>query len=133
MFSSRKQTMPPPLTFFQILPSLYVQTYSYSSLDLLRKIHLSNVSIPGQRRRRNQYCVFGMDSCNLSNAAIKITVAILFKHKTLTQCCFSVADRDTPLNYQRDKSMCVLCTLNAIPFDKQIYIYLKLQKLSGDF
>ena len=29
--------------------------------------------------------------------------------------------------------MCVLCTLKAIPFDKQIYIYLKLQKLSGDF
>ena len=29
--------------------------------------------------------------------------------------------------------MCVLCTLNAIIFDKQIYIYLKLQKLSGDF
>ena len=29
--------------------------------------------------------------------------------------------------------MCELCTLNAIPFDKQIYIYLKLQKLSGDF
>ena len=29
--------------------------------------------------------------------------------------------------------MRVLCTLNAIPFDKQIYIYLKLQKLSGDF
>ena len=29
--------------------------------------------------------------------------------------------------------MSVLCTLNAIPFDKQIYIYLKLQKLSGDF
>ena len=29
--------------------------------------------------------------------------------------------------------MCILCTLNAIPFDKQIYIYLKLQKLSGDF
>ena len=29
--------------------------------------------------------------------------------------------------------MCVMCTLNAIPFDKQIYIYLKLQKLSGDF
>ena len=27
--------------------------------------------------------------------------------------------------------MCVLCTLNAIPFDKQIYIYLKLQKLSA--
>ena len=23
--------------------------------------------------------------------------------------------------------------MNAIPFDKQIYIYLKLQKLSGDF
>ena len=29
--------------------------------------------------------------------------------------------------------MCVLGTLNAIPFDKQIYICLKLQKLSGDF
>ena len=29
--------------------------------------------------------------------------------------------------------MCVLCTLNAIPFDKQIYIYLQVQKLSGDF
>ena len=29
--------------------------------------------------------------------------------------------------------MCVLCTLNGIPFDKQIYNYLKLQKLSGDF
>ena len=28
--------------------------------------------------------------------------------------------------------MCVLGTLNAIPFDKQIYIYLKGQKLSGD-
>ena len=29
--------------------------------------------------------------------------------------------------------MCVLCTLNAISFDKQIYIYLNLQKFSGDF
>ena len=29
--------------------------------------------------------------------------------------------------------MCVLCILDVIPFDKQIYIYLKLQKLSGDF
>ena len=29
--------------------------------------------------------------------------------------------------------MCVLCTLYAILFDKQIYIYLKLQQLSGDF
>ena len=29
--------------------------------------------------------------------------------------------------------MCVLCTLNAIPFDKQIHIYLKRQNLSGDF
>ena len=42
-------------------------------------------------------------------------------------------DSDTTLNQQRDKSMCVLCTLKAIPFDKQIYIYLKLQKLSGEF
>ena len=29
--------------------------------------------------------------------------------------------------------MCLLCNLNAIPFDKQRYIYLKLQKLSGAF
>ena len=29
--------------------------------------------------------------------------------------------------------MCVLGTLNAIPFDKQIYIYLQVQKLGGDF
>ena len=29
--------------------------------------------------------------------------------------------------------MCVLGTLNAIPFTKQIYIYLQVQKLSGDF
>ena len=29
--------------------------------------------------------------------------------------------------------MCVLGTLNAIPFDKQIYIYLQVQKLSRDF
>ena len=27
--------------------------------------------------------------------------------------------------------MCVLGTLNTIPFDKQIYIYLKVQKLSA--
>ena len=68
---------------------------------------------------------------------IKITVAILFKHKTLNQCCFNVglasADSNTTLSQQRDKSMCVLGTLNAIPFDKQIYIYLQVQKLNGDF
>ena len=29
--------------------------------------------------------------------------------------------------------MCIMGTLNAIPFDKQIYIYLKVQKLSGHF
>ena len=51
----------------------------------------------------------------------------------LFQCWASVADSDITLNQQRNKSMCVLCTLNAIPFDKQIYSYLKLQKLSGDF
>ena len=41
----------------------------------------------------------------------------------------SVWDSDTTLSQQRDKSMCVL----GIPFDKQIYIYLQVQKLSGDF
>ena len=51
----------------------------------------------------------------------------------LFYCWASVADSDTTLSQQRDKSMCVLGTLNAIPFDKQIYIYLKVQKLSWDF
>ena len=69
----------------------------------------------------NQYCVFGMNSWNLWNVTIKVTVWA------------SVADSDTTLSQQRDKSMCVLGTLNAIPFDKQIYIYLKVQQLSGDF
>ena len=36
----------------------------------------------------NQYCVFGMDSWNLLNATIKITVAILFKHKNLESMLF---------------------------------------------
>ena len=45
-------------------------------------------------------------------------------------CWASVADSDTTLSQQRYKSMCVLGTLNAIPFDKHIYIYLKVQKLS---
>ena len=31
------------------------------------------------------------------------------------------------------RPMCVLGTLNAITFDKQIYIYLQVLKLSGDF
>ena len=37
-------------------------------------------------------------------------------------CWASVADSDTTLSQQRYKSMCVLGTLHAIPFDKQIYI-----------
>ena len=45
----------------------------------------------------------------------------------------NVWDSDTALSQQRDKSMCVLGTLNAIPFEKQIFIYLQVQKLSGDF
>ena len=44
----------------------------------------------------------------------------------------NVWDSDTTLSQQRDKSMCVLGTLNAIPFDKQISIYLQVQQLSGD-
>ena len=47
-------------------------------------------------------------------------------------CWASVADSDSTLSQQRYKSMCVLGTLNAIPFDKHIYIYLKVQKLSGN-
>ena len=47
-------------------------------------------------------------------------------------CWASVADSDTTLSQQRYKSMYVLGSLNAILFDKQIYIYLKVQKLSGE-
>ena len=75
----------------------------------------------------NQYCVFGMDSWNLLNAKIKITVAILFKHKTLNQCCFNVGLASRIVNRDTSQWMCVLGTLNAIPFDKQIYIYLQVQ------
>ena len=48
-------------------------------------------------------------------------------------CWASVADSDTTLNQQSYRLICVLGTLNAIPLDKQIYIYLKVQKLSGDW
>ena len=44
----------------------------------------------------------------------------------------SVADSDATLLQQRDKSMGVLGTLNKIPFDKQIYIYLKVQTLISE-
>ena len=40
----------------------------------------------------------------------------------LFYCWASVTDSDIPLGQQRDKSMCVLGTLNAIPFDKQLYL-----------
>ena len=43
----------------------------------------------------------------------------------------SVWDSDTTLSQQRDKSMCVLGTLKAIPFDKQIYIYLQCKRSVG--
>ena len=36
----------------------------------------------------NQWCIFGKDSWNLLNAKIKITVAILFKHKTMNVLMF---------------------------------------------
>ena len=51
----------------------------------------------------------------------------------LFYCWASVTDGDTTGIQQIDKSMCVLGTLNTIPFDEQIYIYLKVQKRSGDF
>ena len=44
----------------------------------------------------------------------------------------SVADSDATLLQQRDKSMGVLGTLNKIPFDKQIYIYFKVQTLISE-
>ena len=44
----------------------------------------------------------------------------------------SVADSDVTLLQQRDKSMGVLGTLNNIPFDKQLYIYLKVQTLISE-
>ena len=53
------------------------------------------------------------------NLTIKITVAIPFKHKTSTQSCFNVGLTSQTMIQQRDKSICVLGTLNTIPFDKQ--------------
>ena len=76
----------------------------------------------GQHRRHwpsiEQNCVFVMDNRHFKmlQFPIKITVAIPFKHKT--QCCLNVwagvADSDTTLSQQGDKSMCVLGTLNTI-------------------
>ena len=51
----------------------------------------------------------------------------------LFQYWASVGDSDPTLSQHRDKSMCVLGTLNAIPIDKQIYIYLQVQTISGEF
>ena len=45
----------------------------------------------------------------------------------------SVADSDTTFSQQRVKSMCSLGPQNVLPFDKQIYIYVKVQKLSVNF
>ena len=42
----------------------------------------------------------------------------------------SVADNYTALNQQRVKSMCLLGTLDVLPFEKQISIYSKVQKPS---
>ena len=99
------------------------------------KIHLSNVSIPGRIADRGplpKLCIW-YGQLSILNTTIKISIAIPFKHKTLFKCWASVADIDTALSQQGDKSLCVLGTLNTIPFDKQIYIYLKVQKPSGDF
>ena len=39
-----------------------------------------------------------------------------------------VADNDTDLNQQKVKSMCLLGTLNVLPFEKQISVHAKVQK-----
>ena len=84
----------------------------------------------------NQYCVFDMDSWNHLNATIKMIVAIPFKHKTLKQCCFIVGLASGIViqhRVNRETNQFVywtVDTLNAIPFDR---LYLKVQKLSGDF
>ena len=53
-------------------------------------MYQSRASVAGSVPVLNQYYVVGVDSLNLLNATIQITVAILFKHKTLNQCCFIV-------------------------------------------
>ena len=58
----------------------------------------------------NQYCVFAKDSLDLLNATLKIPVAILFKHKTLNECCFNVglASRIVIQHHvNRETSQCV--------------------------
>ena len=66
----------------------------------------------------SQYCVFGMDSRNLFNLTITITVAIPFKHNTSTQCCFNVGlASQTVIQNQvnRETSKCVYWALSKIP------------------
>ena len=82
----------------------------------------------------NQYCVFGMDSSNLLNVTFDSCNSIQLQNVNvvfmLFLCWTSVADSDTALSQQRDKSM---GTLIMITFDKQISIFLKVLKVSGDF
>ena len=77
----------------------------------------------------NQYCVFGMDSWNLLNATIKITVAILFKHRMLNQCCFNVGLASRIViqpEVNRETSRCVYWALwmRFHLTNRYIYIYL---------
>ena len=81
----------------------------------------------------NAFLIWTVEVFQMLHFAIKI--AIPFKYKTSTQCrpmCFRpnvglasqrVIQHVLSLQ-QRDMSMCVLGTLETIPFDKQIYIYL---------
>ena len=42
-----------------------------------------------------------------------------------------VVDSDTTLSQQRVETMCLLGTLNVLPFDKQISVYSKVQNPSA--
>ena len=72
----------------------------------------------GQRLRRWPHNEPTLDKCTM------------FERKS---SCPANARRDTTFSQQRNKSMCLLGPLNVFPFHKQIYIYIKVQKLSGEF
>ena len=85
---------------------------------------------------------------------LHLTIAIPFIHKTSDQCCFNVGPASqTVIQHSVNRetsqciywafsmrshftnryiSICLLGHLHVFPFHKQIYICIKVQKLSGD-
>ena len=60
----------------------------------------------------------------LLHLTIKLTVTITSNTKRRPNVISCVADNDTALNHQRVRSMCLLGTLNVLPFEKKTNICL---------